>query len=139
LDIETLCTKGYANKLNGGVRDVSAKEKRAIFQEYFGLVPQDKGDYEIDHLISLELGGSNDSKNLWPESYLTEPYNAHVKDKLEDHMASLVHKEFLVNGPTNAMILLRSFQMEISTNWIVAYETLLGTNSYSQTQTSTNR
>jgi 5-methylcytosine-specific restriction endonuclease McrA len=24
---------------------------------------------EVDHLISIELGGSNDQHNLWPEPY----------------------------------------------------------------------
>jgi hypothetical protein len=41
-------------------------------------------------LISLELGGSNDIGNLWPQSYRTEPWNAHVKDKLEDRLHMLV-------------------------------------------------
>jgi 5-methylcytosine-specific restriction endonuclease McrA len=26
------------------------------------------GAYEIDHLISISLGGSNDIKNLWPQT-----------------------------------------------------------------------
>jgi hypothetical protein len=38
---------------------------------------------EMDHLIPLSLGGSNRQKNLWPQSEITEPWNAHVKDKLE--------------------------------------------------------
>jgi hypothetical protein len=42
------------------------------------------GEYEIDHLVSLELGGSSSIRNLWPQSYVTEPQNAHVKDKLEN-------------------------------------------------------
>ncbi len=69
--VEQIMQKGYANKLNGGVRHVTAAEKKQIFTEYFGKVPGIKGHYEIDHLISLELGGSNDPKNLWPESYYT--------------------------------------------------------------------
>jgi hypothetical protein len=27
---------------------------------------------------------------LWPESYWTEPWNAHLKDKLEDRLHELV-------------------------------------------------
>jgi hypothetical protein len=41
--------------------------------------------YEIDHLISLELGGANDVKNLWPQSYCGKN-NAHDKDKLENEL-----------------------------------------------------
>src|SRR5271166_4354158 len=33
------------------------------------LMEHGTGDYEIDHLISLELGGSNSIRSLWPESY----------------------------------------------------------------------
>jgi hypothetical protein len=37
---------------------------------------------EIDHLISLELGGSNDAKNLWPQP--SPDYKA--KDELENYL-----------------------------------------------------
>jgi hypothetical protein len=32
--------------------------------------------YELDHLIPLELGGSNDLRNLWPQPFEGE-WNAH--------------------------------------------------------------
>src|SRR5690348_3349279 len=68
----------------GRVRHVSAAEKRAVYRAY-GIVPRrgvcaPKG-CEVDHLISLEIGGSNAIKNLWPEPY-AGPWNAHIKDKL---------------------------------------------------------
>ena len=50
------------------VRNVSAATKRAVYAEY-GIASHQPGKYEVDHLISLELGGSNDIRNLWPESY----------------------------------------------------------------------
>jgi hypothetical protein len=71
------------------VRHVSGKVKAAVYREY-RIVHHASGEYEVDHLISLELGGSNDIRNLWPESYRTEPWNAHVKDKLEDRLHALV-------------------------------------------------
>lgn len=119
--VEQITQKGYANKLNGGVRNVPESEKKKIFIEYFGAVPAKTSNYEVDHLISLELGGSNDPKNLWPESYLTEPFNAHIKDKVEDRMAALVRRELKKNGHDAATKLLKQFQTEISTNWIAAY------------------
>ena len=45
------------------VRSVSAATKTTVRNEYG--VKNFHG--EIDHLISLELGGSNDIKNLWPQ------------------------------------------------------------------------
>ena len=71
--VEQITQRGYANVLNGGVRHVPDSVKRQVFIEYFGAVPAKPGAYEIDHLISLELGGSNDARNLWPESYTTQP------------------------------------------------------------------
>ena len=97
--IEQITQKGYANVLHGGVRHVPEKVRRTVFIAYFGFVPETghggstggrhSGDYEVDHLISLELGGSNDGKNLWPQSYLTCPWNSRVKDRLEDWMAAV--------------------------------------------------
>ena len=119
--VEEIMQKGYANKLHGGVRHVTAATKRQVFVEYFGRVPGMKGHYEIDHLISLELGGSNDPKNLWPESYYTQPFNAHVKDKLEDRMAANVRHELERHGHDAATALLKQYQHEIATDWIAAY------------------
>ena len=119
--VEQITQKGYANKLNGGVRHVTAAVKRQVFTEYFGRIPGMQGHYEIDHLISLELGGSNDPKNLWPESYYTEPFNAHVKDKLEDRMAANVRHELERHGHDSATALLKQYQREIAANWIAAY------------------
>lgn len=105
----------------GTVRNVSEKEKRAVFVEYFGAVPAKPGNYEIDHLISLELGGSNDIKNLWPQSYLTAPWNSHVKDKLENWMAASVRQTLNSRGEALASQLLGVYQKEISSNWILSY------------------
>jgi hypothetical protein len=76
---------GYARK----VRDVPAEMEQQVHREY-GITSHGRGDYEIDHLISLELGGSNSIKNLWPESHRTSPWNARVKDRLEDKLHELV-------------------------------------------------
>jgi hypothetical protein len=57
-------------------------------------------------------GGSNDIRNLWPESYRTEPWNAHVKDKLEDRLHELV---------CAGQIRLSEAQRAIATDWIAAY------------------
>src|SRR5271165_1678059 len=51
---QDVCTPGYAKK----VRDVPAEMKREVYREY-GIISHGPGDYEIDHLIPLELGGSN--------------------------------------------------------------------------------
>src|ERR1700731_5318154 len=99
-----ICTHGYARK----VRDVPAKMKREVYREY-GIISHGPGDYEIDHLIPLELGGSNSIKNLWPESHRTSPWNAQVKDRLEDKLHALV---------CSGQLDLKTAQQAIAADWI---------------------
>jgi len=103
-----VCTPGYSSR----IRHVTAETKRAIYAEY-GITEHAPGDYEVDHLISLELGGSNARENLWPQSYRTLPWNAHVKDALENRLHRLVcaHR-----------IALKVAQDAIAMDWIAAYQ-----------------
>jgi len=94
------------------VRDVPARTKLRVFAEY-GIVHPSRGQFEVDHLIPLELGGSNSIKNLWPESYRTRPWNAHIKDELENKL-----HEMVVSGRLD----LRTAQQAIAQNWIAAYK-----------------
>ncbi len=45
------------------VRDVSEATKKKVFAEY-GIPYREHSNYEVDHLISLEIGGGNDISNL---------------------------------------------------------------------------
>jgi hypothetical protein len=58
----------------------------------YGLPAGEHPDYEIDHLIPLCLGGSDDSSNLWPQPRRNvEPtWNAEAKDRLERRMCDVV-------------------------------------------------
>jgi hypothetical protein len=84
-----ICSAGFRT---GSVRDVPESEKHAVEVEY-GLAPRSYGStLEIDHIISLELGGSNDIANLFAEE-ATLPGRApgyHVKDRLENALHELV-------------------------------------------------
>ena len=108
-----LCPVAHTPKL----RHVTEATKKKVFAEY-GIKHPKPGEYEIDHLISLELGGSNDIKNLWPQSYKTKPWNAHVKDKLENRL----HAE-LCGGS----ITLDGAQQSIRLNWILSFQHYFGT------------
>lgn len=103
-----ICVSGYAGK----VRNVPQSVKEQAYKEY-GITHREKGEYEVDHLISLELGGSNSIKNLWPESFQTKPWNAHVKDKLENAFHDDV---------CSGKIDIADAQRQIAANWIEAYK-----------------
>jgi len=108
-----ICVPGYSKR----VRDVPESVKRQAYAAY-GITSHQPHEYEVDHLISLELGGSNSIKNLWPQSYVTTPFNATVKDKLENKLHALV---------CSGAIDLKTAQRAIATNWIEAYRKYIGT------------
>jgi len=99
----TICTVGYTTK----VRDVPLSEKKQVFKEY-GISYSLHANYEVDHLISLEVGGSNDISNLWPESYLISN-GSRTKDSFENYLHSQVCKGSMT---------LAEAQREISSNWM---------------------
>src|SRR5438094_86773 len=65
-------------KYTEGVRYVTKATKEQIYREY-GVPVGRRASYVIDHLIPLELGGSNGVTNLWPE----EAAPARAKDQVE--------------------------------------------------------
>lgn len=111
-DPNEICVPGYSKR----TRNVSRETKELAYRLY-GITSRAPGEYEVDHLISLELGGSNAIENLWPESFLTQPLNAHVKDELENKLHALV---------CAGKIPLPEAQKAIATNWVKAYETYVG-------------
>jgi hypothetical protein len=110
---EVVCVSGYTKT----VRNVPEILKEQVFQEY-GITKRQPGEYEVDHLISLELGGSNSLQNLWAESYVTQPLNAHVKDKLENVLHDLV---------CAGRLKLTAAQRMIANDWTQAYQKYVGT------------
>jgi hypothetical protein len=96
-------------------RLVPASVRQWVFKEY-GIDGADPQDYEVDYLVTPELGGSDDIRNLWPQSNSATVWNAQVKDRLEDRMHELVCQGAL-DLPTA--------QHEIATDWISAYKKYL--------------
>lgn len=102
-----ICTPGYAKS----VRNVPISEKNQAYAEY-NITHHRTGQYEVDHLVSLELGGSNDISNLWPEAASPKP-SFHEKDKVENYLHDQV---------CSGKISLRTAQNEIATNWLNVYQ-----------------
>lgn len=109
--VDKICVSGYSSS----VRNVTTAEKDQVYAEY-GIASHYAGQYEVDHLVSLELGGSNDISNLWPELASPTP-GFHQKDQVENYLHTQV---------CNGSVSLAKAQEEISTNWLGVYHQMNG-------------
>jgi hypothetical protein len=98
-------------------RSVPVSLRQQVFREY-GIKDQRPNAYEVDYLITPELGGSGSIRNLWPQPY-SSVWNAHVKDELEERLHGLV---------CAGQVDLATAQREISKDWISAYKKYFHTN-----------
>jgi hypothetical protein len=78
---DVLCAAGFDTRR---YRRVSDAQKRAAFARY-GIASHAAGEYEIDHLVALEDGGSNEAANLWPQPARPQP-GFHEKDLVETYI-----------------------------------------------------
>jgi hypothetical protein len=109
-DTSKICHHGYART----VRHVTGRTKHLAYALY-GATRQPSVCCEVDHLISLELGGSNDVKNLWPEPYEPSP-GAKEKDKVENWLHAQV---------CAGRIPIAEAQREIAGDWYAVYERIV--------------
>jgi len=103
----------------GPIRNVPLSVKHEVEAAY-GMTPRSYGStLEIDHIISLELGGSNDPRNLYPEraTFADGSPGYHVKDKLEN----ATHRAVCAGT-----IGLRAAQRQIAGNWELLYQKVFG-------------
>ncbi len=105
-----ICAEGYAR----GARNVSVSLKRQVYAAYGLDYPQAPGAYEVDHLIPLELGGSNDISNLFPQPAAPLP-GFREKDLVENYL----HEEMC-----GGEIALDAAQNQIAHDWIAVYDAL---------------
>jgi hypothetical protein len=97
--VSQICTPGYSRS----VRNVPESLKQSIYAEY-GIASHIPGGYEVDHLVSLELGGNNGAANLWPE--ISPGY--HEKDGIENRLHDAV---------CAGSVSLRTAQLQIARDW----------------------
>jgi hypothetical protein len=113
-DAETVCVPGYARR-ERNVPPALRSQVYALYEIHPSTQVRNGRKVrlccEVDHLISLELGGSNDLKNLWPQPYLPRP-GARQKDVLEDWL----HKQVC-----SGKMPLANAQRAIATDWYAAY------------------
>ncbi|NJC85673.1 hypothetical protein HC030_24420 [Planosporangium mesophilum] len=104
----TICRPGYTKTVRPPSSDTGAY-KRKVMTVYHE--PGPPSDYEFDHLVSLELGGSNDVGNLWPERNDHPPGAANSKDPVENALNRAVCKH---------TVTLAAAQSAIATDWTTA-------------------
>jgi len=93
-------------------RTVTDQVRRDVLARY-GMEHAPSDRYELDALVTLELGGTVEPANLWPQPYASTLWNAHVKDALERLLAQEV---------CEGRVQLSQAQREIATDWVAAYK-----------------
>lgn len=116
LTLEQICTIRWGLDR----RHVTPAMRREVFARYRLKGPQDTAcrkdkhgrRYELDHLIPRQLGGADHVDNLFPQCYAGKPWNAILKDRLENRL----HKEVCAGTIT-----LEEAQQDIAKDWRVLY------------------
>ena len=104
----TICKPGYTKK----VRPAASLTDRFKFDVAYPAYGDARSKRtELDHLVSLELGGSNDAANLWPES----PPTPNPKDKVENALHAAV---------CDGRVTLAAAQNAIASDWLTAVKRL---------------
>jgi anti-sigma factor RsiW len=91
---------------------------RAQVLSAYGVENVPPEQYELDYLITPELGGATDVRNLWPQRYGSPVWNARVKDELEELLPRLV---------CSRQLGLATAQRDMASDWIAAYKKYFNT------------
>jgi hypothetical protein len=108
----TICKSGYTTTVRAPVADTD--KVKALSLRQYGQTPA--STTEFDHLISLQLGGTNAVSNLWPEpNRAGAPGTTNPKDAVETQLNKAVcsHK-----------VTLAAAQNAIAHDWVTAEKDL---------------
>lgn len=110
----TICTPGFTESIRPSTTFTNRLKVRMHHDEQLTGTP---ADYELDHMISLELGGHpSDVRNLWMQPYGGR-CNARDKDRIETRLHRMV---------CTGKISLKAAQHEIATDWVGSYNKRIG-------------
>ena len=114
ITMDEVCRLPEAEPVAGNIPE---EMRRKVFAAY-GIRSPGANQFEVDFLITPDLGGTVSARNLWPQSYSAR-WNARVKDKLEQRLHHLV---------CEGKLDLSTAQREMATDWIRAYKKYVGEN-----------
>jgi hypothetical protein len=101
-------------------RHVTLAMKKQVFAAY-GIPWDQHAAYEVDHLISRELGGADDVKNLWPEPWYIAVEGKEMGAHQKDHVENATHRAVCAGT-----ISLADAQAQIVEDWTVLYRRFVG-------------
>lgn len=115
---QTICRTGYTV----GARKTTDAMKREVFKRY-GISTSQSSKYEVDHLISLELGGADTLRNLWPQPYCpTAQSRVTCIGAREKDVVETTFKRRVCAG----QMTLRDAQKRIAKDWYAEYRRIKG-------------
>jgi hypothetical protein len=107
----TICVSGWTATVRPPTSYTNALKAQGIID--YGYSDTSMSDYEEDHFVPLELGGSpRDPKNLWPEPHYGSQTSS-TKDGVETK---------LKNAVCSGRITLAAARSAIRTNWTTALQ-----------------
>lgn len=106
----------------GTARNVTQSQKVRVCRAY-GITKACPGPlYEIDHLISIELGGANDDANLWPEPVDgVGQIGFHIKDVVENRAHRAVCAGTLTLAEAQQAIRTDWYRFGLKYNFVIAH------------------
>ncbi|MBI3793836.1 MAG: HNH endonuclease [Nitrospinae bacterium] len=104
---ETLCAITQFKAINA----VDPAMEAEVFKRYEMNPKRWPCPCEVDHFIPLELGGSGDLDNLWPQ-----PYHTDVGARMKDSVEKRLHRELCAGS-----VSLERAQEIIKDDWYACY------------------
>ena len=112
----TICVSGWTTTVRPPTSYTTPLKRTQLV--IYGYSDRSLADYEEDHLVALELGGSpRSTKNLWPEPHHVIVGGLDVGSYAKDGLENYLHRQVCAGYLT-----LAKARAEIETNWIAYWK-----------------
>jgi len=108
ISLNEVCSNNYSDD----AQLLPASVQKKVLKEY-GVESAQSRDYQLDYLITPQLGGTDDVRNLWPEPQFSTQWNVQAKDDLEARLHQLV---------CQGVIDLSTAQSALAGDWVSSYK-----------------